>query len=56
MISAELLKQVEDYVKANYIDLEALQKKGVKFSIGRTSPPEESLITQVIKSLKENLS
>lgn len=55
MISAELLKQVEDYVKANYIDLEALQKRGVKFSIGRTPPPEESLITQIIKSLKEKL-
>ena len=55
MISAELLKQVEDYVKANYIDFEVLQKRGVKFSIGRTPPPEESLITQIIKNLKEKL-
>lgn len=53
MVSAELLKQVEDYVKANYIDLEELRKSGVKFSISRTPPPEESLVTQIVNKLKE---
>lgn len=55
MIKAELLEQIENYIKANYIDIEALIPKGkIKYSISH-APPKESIITSIKEKLKDKL-
>ena len=52
MIKAELLEQIENYIKAKYIDIEALLPKGeIKYSLG--APPKESIISSIKEKLKD---
>ena len=56
MIRAELLEQIEQYIKAKYIDIEPLLPKGeIKYSISHAPPPKESIITSIKEKLKDIL-
>ena len=56
MISAELLKQIENYIDKHFIDFEALRERGVKFSYGGGGEKDEiKTAEKIIRKLKDML-
>lgn len=53
MISAELLKQIENYIHEHFIDFEAAAKRGVKFSYSGRNEDDIGTDEKIIRTLKD---
>lgn len=53
MIDEKLFRQVENYIGKNFIDFEALAKRGIKFSYGGANKDEIGTAEKIIRKLKD---
>ncbi len=54
MINTEILQQIKNYIDKNFIDFEALRKRGVKFSYGGSAAKDEiGTAEKIIRKLKD---